>query len=334
MKKSDNPDRRSFIRMIGGGIGGSMVVATPLAGMLSTLVGCSGAEADVSPEELYVSSHLTEPGTFVSGVEGPVVNGPAVDSKGNLYAVNFNNAHTIGKVTPDGKAGLFADLPDRGLGGGIRFNSLGEMLVADYANQKILKVDMPSRKVSTYAHQPAMTMPKELAIDSNDLIYASDPDWNSKSGRLWRIDPDGGTTLLEDNMGTANGIEVSPDEKTLYVNETVQRNVWAYNLSPEGEISGKRLLVRFPDYGIDGMRCDIDGNLYITRKGRGRSVVIISPERDVVQEITLGGWIANNIAFGGPDGCTVYVTVADRGNIQTFRTASPGRSWTLLNRQR
>ena len=60
-------------------------------------------------------------------------------------------------------------------------------------------------------------------------IGARQPD---KSGR---VDTDGAVTLLEAEMGTTNGIEVSPDEKVLYVNESAQRNVWAYDLSPEGE---------------------------------------------------------------------------------------------------
>ena len=58
-------------------------------------------------------------------------------------------------------------------------------------------------------------------------------------------------------MGTTNGIEVSPDERTLYLNESTQRNIWAYDLSSEGEISNKRLLIKFPDfnYGRYAMQC-------------------------------------------------------------------------------
>ena len=58
---------------------------------------------------------------------------------------------------------------------------------------------------------------------------------------MWRIAPDGTVTLALDTMGTANGIEVSPDGKTLYVNESVQRNIWAYDIGADGALSGKRL---------------------------------------------------------------------------------------------
>ena len=152
-----------------------------------------------------------------------------------------------------------------------------------------------------------------------------------KTGQLWRIDSEGRVTQLATDMGTTNGIEVSPDGRHLYVNESVQRNVWAYDLSPNGAVSNKRLLIRFPDFGMDGMRCDVDGDLYITRHAKG-TIAQVSPAGEVVREIALKGKNPTNIAFGGPDGRTCYVTAADRGNVETFRVARPGRSWRLFRR--
>ena len=125
--------------------------------------------------------------------------------------------------------------------------------------------------------------------------------------------------------GNHHGIEVSPDEGTLYVNESNQLNIWAYDLSPDGEINNKRLFIEFPDFNMDGMRCDVQGNLYVTRHGKG-AVAKISPEGEVLLEVQLTGKLCTNIAFGGPDGRTCYVTVADQGNLETFRADEPGRS--------
>ena len=279
--------------------------------------------------ELFHARHFTEPGSFTSGVEGP-----AVDIEGNLYAVNFNRQHTIGKITPDGDASVFVELWNGSIANGIRFNSRGDMLLADYVNHNVLKVDMETREISVYAHEPRMNQPNDLAIGANDIVYASDPNWADSDGQLWRVDPDGSTVLLEENMGTTNGIEVSTDETKLYVNESVQRNVWQYDLSPDGEVSNKELLIQFPDYGMDGMRCDADGNLYITRYGKG-TVAVVSPEGEVIREIEMAdGSNISNLAFGGPDGQTVYVTVADIGNVQVFRADKPGRSWLLFEQRR
>jgi len=125
-------------------------------------------------------------------------------------------------------------------------------------------------------------------------------------------------------MGTTNGIEVSPDDKILYVNESIQRNIWAYDLSPDGDISNKRLLIKFDDFGLDGMRCDEEGNLYATRYGKG-TVVKISPEGKILEEIFLIGKKPSNITFGGEDRKTIYVTLADQGNIETFRVDVKGK---------
>jgi gluconolactonase len=276
--------------------------------------------------ELYKAVVFTAEHSFTTGIEGP-----AVDRQGVLYAVNFAKQGTIGKVTPEGAGSVFVELPNGSIGNGIRFDSKGQMYIADYTNHNILKTDMGTGKVSVFAHEPKMNQPNDIAIDDHDRIYASDPNWGNNTGNIWRIDRDGKVTLLEANMGTTNGIEVSPDNKTLYVNETLQRKVWAYDLSSKGEISNKRLLIEFPDFGMDGMRSDTRGNLYITRHGKG-TVAKVSPEGKVLLEIKLKGKTPSNLAFGGIDGCTVYVMLQDNGNIETFRVETPGREWKMLKR--
>ena len=275
-------------------------------------------------EELFVSQEFTPVDGFTSGIEGP-----ACDVAGNLYAVNYERQHTIGKVTPDGTASVFVELPTGSIGNGIRFGSQGFMFIADYTNHNVLKVDMDTREINVHAHEPTMNQPNDLAIGANDILYASDPNWAESTGQIWRVDTDGLITLLEADMGTTNGIEVSHDEKVLYVNESAQRNIWAYDLSSDGEISNKRLLIQFPDFNMDGMRCDVEGNLYVTRHGKG-TVAKLSPAGEVLLEVQLTGKLCTNIAFGGPDGCTCYVTMADRGNVEVFRADLPGRSWQLF----
>ena len=274
-------------------------------------------------DELYKSEVFTAPGGFTSGIEGP-----SCDRAGNLYAVNYDRQGTIGRVTPDGECDLFVELPAGSVGNGIRFHSDGAMLIADYTNHNVLRVDMATRAISVYAHEPAMNQPNDIAIGADDLVYASDPNWAESTGQIWRVGPEGRVDLLETGMGTTNGIEVSPDEKTLYVNESVQRNVWAYDLARDGEISNKRLLIQFADFGMDGMRCDIDNNLYITRHGKG-TIAKLSPTGEILREIKLADKNPSNIAFGGPDGCTCYVTLQIAGNIERFRVERPGRSWQL-----
>ena len=285
-------------------------------------------EAVVQEEPtLYQSSVFTTPSGFTSGIEGP-----AVDSNGILYVVNFEKSGTIGKVDSEGNTSLFVTLPEGSIGNGIRFNSTGDMFIADYTKHNILKVDMNTGQISVYAHNDQLNQPNDIAIMDNDILFASDPDWGNSKGQLWRIDTDGIFTLLEGDMGTTNGIEVSPDNKTLYVNESVQGNVWAYDLSSKGRISNKRLLIKFDDFGMDGMRTDANGNLYIARYGKG-VVAKISPEGTLLKEIQLTGKKVSNIAFGGHGGTKAFVTLQDNGNIETFDIEHPGRAYHLMHKK-
>jgi len=284
-----------------------------------------GNAQEATSSELFKSSVLTPVKSFTSDVEGP-----GVDKKGNLYAANFNRSGTIGMVTPEGTASVFLELPAGSIANGIRFDSHGNMIISDYAKHNIFKVDMASRKLSLFINEPRMSQPNDIAIDSKNRIYASDPDFKARTGRVWRIDPNKKITLLDsEGIGPANGIEVSPDEKTLYVNAS--RRLWAYDLSKKGEVSNRRLLLEHTA-GFDGMRCDIQGNIWASCIGNG-TVAKISPEGKVLQEIPLVGKKPTNVAFGGKDGCTIYVTLMDQANIESFRVDVPGREWNMQRKK-
>lgn len=258
-------------------------------------------------------------GTFTSGMEGP-----ATDEKGNLYAVNYGKDGTIGIVRPDGTHACFVVLPEGSTANGIRFGKDGKMYVADYTGHAILKIDPDTREITRFAYEPRMYQPNDVALSPAGMLYASDPDWPNKRGQLWMIGPDGTVVLLESNMGTTNGIEVSPDGKILYVNESAQLKVWAYDICPDGTVSNKRLFHTFEGYGMDGMRCDSRGNLYLCRYDKG-TVAVLSPDGKCLREIRLRGKQPSNITFGGTDNRRCYVTLQDRGCFETFEADFPGR---------
>ncbi len=275
-------------------------------------------------EKLFVATPLTQ-GEFTDGIEGP-----ACDRDGNIYCVSYRHARNVARVTPDGRAELFVALPEKSAGNGIRFDRAGTMFIADYTGHNVLRVDMTTRVVTVLAHNDTMNQPNDLAIASDGTLYASDPNWKNGTGQLWRVTRDGKTHREASDMGTSNGVEVSPDGRTLYVNESVQRNVWTFEISADGSLKNKRLLKKFDDFGFDGMRCDVDGNLYISRHGKG-TVVKLSPQGDILQEIDVLGPNPTNICFGGKDGRTAYVTEAKEKRLVQFRVDRPGLEWKQRN---
>lgn len=296
--------------------------------MLTTflLLALSVRESVLAAEEsLFIASPFTAANSFTEGIEGP-----ACDIQGNIYAVNFQRQQTIGKVTPDGKGEVFVELPGKSVGNGIVITPNSTMYVADYVGHNILRIDPKTRAVSVWAHEDRMSQPNDLALAPSGRLYASDPNWAKGSGQVWLATTDGKLSLVATNMGTSNGIEVSPDGKMLYVNESVQRNVWAFDIESDGTLSHKRLLKKFDSHGFDGMRCDVEGNLYISRHGKG-TVVKLSPTGEVLREVDVLGSKPSNLCFGGPDGRTVYVTEVDHRRLVQFRVDQPGLAFVRLS---
>lgn len=274
----------------------------------------------VSCDHKDSSTDFTKENLFTGGIEGP-----AVDVNNNLFAVNFEKEGTIGMVKMNGKASLFVVLPDSSVGNGIRFDKQNNMYIADYVNHNVLMIPNGSKEVQVYAHHSGLNQPNDLAIAPNGILYASDPNWSAETGNLWKV-TENGFELMEAEMGTTNGIEVSPDGKLLYVNESVQRSIWVYDIDADGDVKNKRKFYQFEDFGMDGMRCDNQGNLYVCRYDAG-TVVVLSPEAQLIREVVLKGKKPSNIAFGGENGKQCFVTLQDRGCIETFTADHPGRNY-------
>ncbi len=247
-----------------------------------------------------------------------------MNAAGELFVVNYQKDGTIGQVKDDGTVELYANLPEGSTGNSIQFNSEGNMFIADFTGHNILQLDTKNRSVSVYCHEEKFNQPNDICLNKMGIIFASDPDWKNGRGQIWKIGTDKKAVLLKGDMGTTNGICLSPDERILYVNESVQRNIWAFDVDSSGNLSNQRLFTRFEDHGLDGMKCDSAGNLYVTRYGKG-TIAIFSPDGKLQREVVLKGKDVSNLVFGGPDYRTCFVTLQDRKGMEKFRTEIPGK---------
>ncbi|TAE21678.1 MAG: SMP-30/gluconolactonase/LRE family protein [Candidatus Kapaibacterium sp.] len=284
--------------------------------------------------ELFLTRDLTREQAFTRNCEGPVL-----DARGRLFVVNLEQDGTIGCVSENGETQVFVRLPEGSVGNSLRFDTRGALYVADFKAHNVLRVDTTTKNVSIYAHSEEFNQPNDLCIRKNGQLFASDPNWRDSTGKLWRIDPEtkgsqgssnlasgnisGKAVLLEQNMGTTNGLTLSPDDRTLYVNESLQRKIWKYRVDTRGNISQKQLFTQFTDFGLDGMKCDKAGNLYVTRYGKG-VIAVFSPRGVLVREIALKGKDCSNCTFGGKDGKTLYVTLQDRKCVEMVRVNIAG----------
>lgn len=135
---------------------------------------------------------------------------------------------------------------------------------------------------------------------------------NFERGRLYSVDHDGTITVLDDGWGLSNGIAFSPDNRIMYVADTYERVVYAYDYDLEhGTVSNKRAVIRIPqNEGIpDGITVDAEGCLWVAQ-WYGYCVVRYSPEGEVLLRLHVPSGQTSSVVFGGPELKDIYVTTA------------------------
>jgi len=270
-------------------IGGVMKLTAAAAA--ATLLFGAAASSGAVAEALFESRRLTTPGEYPDGVEGP-----AVDAAGNLYVVNLGQKGTIGRVRPGASTSeLFATLPNGSIGNGIRFDREGRMYVADFKAHTIFVFEpgqaTPRRYFPPQPRSGLFDQPNDLAIAADGTLYASDPKPGTRTGRIWRISraPDGTARAVvmtsSRAMGRTNGLDLSPDGRTLYVGESSSFELWAYGIEGDKLVAPRRL-VKF-DADLDGLRTDVDGKIYVARVESGTVDVVDPQSRTVIRRVAL-----------------------------------------------
>ena len=279
--------------------------------------------------KLFESVQVTPAGEYTFGIEGP-----AADLDGNLFVVNFGKPGTIGRLPAGGTASeLFTVLPEGSVGNAIRFDRIGTMFIADYKKHNIFAIPKGTAVPAVWFHSDEMNQPNDITIARDGTIYASDPNWKGREGHIWRIAKgtdgrvQGQVMSAPRAMGTTNGIDLSPDGKTLYVGESRSGQIWSYGIRGNDLVDAK-LVKSFQPDTIDGLRTDATGRLYVARILKG-AIALMKPNGVVEREIALRAKEPTNLAFGGSDGKTVFVTQRQGGFIESFRTDHPGREYCL-----
>ena len=187
------------------------------------------------------------------------------------------------------------------------------------------------------------SIPAELEQRFNDV--AADPEGRvfcgtmpldnveRRSGRLYRLDPDGSYRVLLEGVGISNGIGFSPDRKFFYYIDSLDDIVWlfAYDRAT-GELTDRQMFLEFSaeNGSPDGLTIDRDGDLWIAM-AMGGALVQYSPEAELVRRIELPAKFVASVAFGGVDLTQLFVTtgltdkVEDSGEAAgTLMVMEPG----------
>jgi len=147
-------------------------------------------------------------------------------------------------------------------------------------------------------------------VRKDGQVFFTDPAFGSQEDTrdldffgVYHVSPRGEVELIAKPKGRPNGIALSPNGRILYVSNSDERNIRAYDLDPKGVASNERVLVSGIDGIPDGLRTDEKGNLYLA----ANEIEVYTPEGKPLGSIALGE-TPSNCAFGDEDLQGLYVT--------------------------
>lgn len=262
------------------------------------------------------------------GTEGPV---PLPD--GSVIFTELRSNRII-RIDQDGKTSTF--LENSGGANGIGFDSKDRLIAVQTQEGKTgIAVIYPKGSetflASDFQGKP-FVRPNDLVIDKKGGVYFTDPDPQA----VYYV-PAGGKAILaadgvKDKITRPNGIQLSPDERTLYVNDIRGEYLIAYDVQPDGTLRNRRNFAKYvgvttrPEGGFasgaDGLAVDSEGRVYTTSNG---GVDVFSPRGQHLGTIPISKH-PQNLAFAGPDKKTLYFV--GRGaafKVQTLAQGYKGR---------
>jgi gluconolactonase len=272
---------------------------------------------------------VTGPSSFVS-LEGPLWVGDAL-----LFSdVDASKVYRLEPSAPP--EARFSPFPFPRQTNGIARDPQGRLLFCERAAGQVTRVEADGALtvLASSFEGKRFNAANDLAVRNDGNIYFTDPQWGrSHAPELdfegaFRIAPDGQVSLVTRNMTRPNGVALSPAGDVLYVGDDTANEIRRFDVALDGSVSGEATWVTKASVPgghfatPDGICVDVGGNLYVANNHESvHSIIAFSPAGAVLGEIVFPGK-PSNCSFGGPDGKTLYATVAT--SIYSVRVAMAG----------
>jgi len=260
------------------------------------------------PQRAGAEESLVAPGGKVEKLADKFLftEGPAADKDGNVFFSDIPTNRTL-RWSTDGKLTTFRT--ETGGANGLYFDAKGNLISCEGMARRLTSV-APDGKVTVLADSyggKKLNSPNDLWVDPQGGIYFTDPRYGNMAGMeqagfyVFYLPP-GGKDLVRvvDDLVKPNGVLGTPDGKQLFVADGSGNKTYVYKIQADGKLSDKKV---FAEHGSDGLTRDEKGNVYLTGKG----VVVFNPEGKQIESIEVPEGPAN-VAFGGPDKKTLFIT--------------------------
>lgn len=282
----------------GGGNGNPWTCPSGLEGMVPTLTSLTVGDAATAPALSGANSFL----------EGPVW----ID--GALYVSqirDYGDQPPARVLKLDGST-LSEFIPDSGTNG-LAVNGAGQLVAASHGVRGITFFDLesPTADPTGTIDEGPFNSPNDLTIRGDGNIYFTDPTYQCSgcgvTKNAYRISPSGAVTAINPPHGQPNGIALSPDGNTLYIAGN-DAGIQKYPVMADGSLGAPTEFA--PVTGVDGMTVDCAGNVYATV--HASALINVYTPAGALQANTIpAGANVTNVAFGGPDMTTLFITRYD-----------------------
>lgn len=204
---------------------------------------------------------------------------------------------------------------------GNTFDQQGRLYTCESVTRRLVRTGTKGQ-IEVLAEQwegKRLNAPNDVVVSRTGHVYFTDPAFGSQADKreldfygVYHIPPKGPMKLVAKSVGRPNGITLSPNGRILYVADTDERKVRAYDLDRNGETSNERVVISGIDGPPDGIKTDERGQIYVTANG----VPVYSAAGKLIHTIQLSE-PASNCAWGDPDFKALYVT--SRGSVYRIR---------------
>jgi gluconolactonase len=256
-----------------------------------------------------------------------VLEGPSFDRDGNLYCVDIAHGRVF-RVDGEGRFEVFVEYD--GWPNGLKLHRDGRIFVTDF-KRGILVIDPSSRKVTPFLERVRLEhlkAPNDLVFASNGDLYFTDQalsGLHDPTGRLFRVRANGQVDCLLDNIPSPNGVVLDPSEEIVYVAVTRQNAVWRVPLMRDGGVAKVGVFIQLSGgTGPDGLAIDELGGLAVAHVGLGAVWIFNRRGEPTLRINAPEGGHTTNLAYGGAERMTLFITESETGTILKAPVKVPG----------
>jgi gluconolactonase len=269
-----------------------------------------------TPAPVAAGSAVERVGTGFAFVEGPVW---VRKSGGYLLFSDIYNSRTMKIATPN-QSEIYRKYTHAGNGNSM--DTQGRLYTAERDGHRVVRTDLDGTEtvIASEYEGKRLNSPNDVVVRRDGQVYFSDP--ASLAGLetrelsfngLYHVNTQAQVTLIA-KMPRPNGVALTEDGRTLYVADSQEKTIHAYDLDKDGNASNERTLISGIDGTPDGLRVAANGNLYIACRG----IAIYSPQGKLIRTLSVPETPVN-VAFGGDDMKTLYITA----HTSVYRTRVP-----------